>query len=228
MLPRILFAVLGLAIAPTVGGCVIHIDGDDWQWQADHVGSGVAQTETRTVADFRRIRIECSIDLECEIGKSTQLSVTSDDNLLPFIRTEVEGDTLVIELEDGSYDFETDTLVRLVTPGLEGLAINGSSDANLRGLDSSHLHLAVSGSGDVRAQGMTDRLEISISGSGDMQLLDLQAREAKVRISGSGDVELWATEKLDASVSGSGDIQYKGSPRTDLNVSGSGSISQVR
>lgn len=228
MLPRILSAVLSLAIAPTVGGCVIHIDGDDWQWQADHFGSGVAQTETRAVGDFRRIRIECSIDLECEIGNTTQLSVTSDDNLLPFIRTEVEGDTLVIELEDGSYDFETDTLVRVVTPGFEGLAINGSADANLRGLDSSQLQLSVSGSGDVTAQGRTDRLGVSISGSGDMHLYDLQAREAKVQISGSGDVEVWAIEKLVASVSGSGDIQYTGSPRTELNVSGSGSIIQAR
>lgn len=217
---------LALFLCLPLGACVIHLDGSDSWVSPEHQGSGVARTEPRAVSGFKRIEIQGSADVVAAIGPATEVAITADDNLLQFVRTEVSGDTLVIDMQDGNYDFDVDLVVHVVTPELESVKIEGSADVDLTGLHGQILAIDIQGSGAVKATGSVDRLAVSISGSGDMNLFDLQAREARVEISGSGDVEVFASEKLEAHVSGSGDVRYRGEPKScHTRVDGSGSVS---
>jgi hypothetical protein len=223
MIPRQL--PLALLLCLPLAGCVVHLDGSDNWVPPEHQGSGVAKSEPRTVPGFRRIEVQGATDIVAAIGPATEVTVTADDNLLQFVRTEVRGDTLVIDMQDGSYSFDVDLVVHVVTPALEGVKIEGSSDVEIRGLQGQALAIEIQGSGDVRASGSVERLSVSIAGSGDMNLFELQARQAKIDISGSGDVEVYASERLDARVSGSGDVRYRGAPREcQAHVDGSGSV----
>jgi len=192
-------------------------------------GSGVAATETRQVDSFTHVHLRGSADIVAQVGPETFVEVYGDDNLLPYVVTRVEGDTLVIEMERGNnYSFKRGLEVKLSAPHLEGVSISGSGEVDVAGLHGEAFEARISGSGDFRASGEVDRLEASISGSGDMRLYELVAREAVLRISGSGDMRVHVLEDIDARVSGSGDISYRGDPRTSLKVSGSGDIRRER
>src|SRR5947209_17695745 len=57
-------------------------------------GSGVAQTETRTVADFAEVEVGSAVRLDLTVGPSRTVEVTADDNPVPHVITEVSGGRL--------------------------------------------------------------------------------------------------------------------------------------
>jgi hypothetical protein len=215
---------LSLSLIP-LAACVVSIGGGSCSVHTLH-GSGVAATQERPVPVFTRVEVHGSARVTASVGGSTALRVTGDDNLLPYVTTNVEGETLVIAMQPGSYSFERGLEVEFATPRLESFAVSGSADAELTGFAGGPLALSISGSGDVRATGSVDELRVSISGSGDMRLEGLEARSGTVAIAGSGDVQLNARESLDVSITGSGDVRYSGQPSVRQQVTGSGSISR--
>ncbi|HWM88904.1 MAG TPA: head GIN domain-containing protein [Kofleriaceae bacterium] len=187
-------------------------------------GSGNAIQQPRSVAGFRRIEIKGSTDVVATVGPATQVTVSGDDNIVPHVRTEVRGDTLIIDMERGSYSPRADLVVTISTPALDGVSISGSADAQVKGVVAERFDAHISGSGNLDVRGTARQLEASISGSGDMRLYGLSCGRASVEVSGSGNVELTAAEALDAQISGSGDVRYRGRPHTQVKVSGSGSV----
>jgi putative autotransporter adhesin-like protein len=215
--------LLCLQLAPLLGGCVISIDSCSNLNTVQ--GSGVSKAEVRQVPEFTRIQVDSSADVVAHVGGPTSLKVTTDDNLLPFMVTEVRDGTLVITTRSGSYSFRSGLKIEVATPSLLGVEIDGSSDVIVDGLAGPSFSATISGSGSIHASGATDQLAAEVDGSGDLRLFDLEAKNAKVDISGSGDAQITATEGLTASISGSGDIRYRGNPRLNgLSMSGSGTI----
>jgi hypothetical protein len=187
-------------------------------------GSGHAVQQPRQVAQFRRIEVRGSTDVVARVGPGVSITVSGDDNIVPHVITEVHGDTLVVEMDDGSYSTSARLLVTVSTPALEGISIGGSADVQAQGISAERFDAHISGSGSLLLHGTARQLDASISGSGDMRLYGLSARRAVVEVSGSGDVELSAVEALDVDVSGSGDVHYRGNPARSVQISGSGSV----
>src|SRR5712671_8217893 len=57
-------------------------------------GSGKIITEPRTVSGFSKVSLSGSGQVVIEQTGMESLTVTTDDNLLPYIKAEVHGDTL--------------------------------------------------------------------------------------------------------------------------------------
>ncbi|MBI5432129.1 MAG: DUF2807 domain-containing protein [Planctomycetes bacterium] len=213
-----------LFLGPLCGACVVSL-GDDWG--ADVVGSGVAATETRTIGEFKRIHVHGSTDVVAELGDHTSLELTADDNLLALIVTRIENDTLVIEMKEGSYASHVPQVARIVSPTLEGFALDGSGDGRFSKLAGARFAIGIAGSGDVVCDGAVDALTIAIAGSGDVNTSALAAKRVDVDIAGSGDVRVQALEDLDVSIAGSGDVSYTGEPRVQQSIAGSGDVHRV-
>lgn len=60
-------------------------------------GSGVLGTEERDVPAFSAIHVESSADVILKYGAERRVVASADDNVLPYLRTEVEGDALVVD-----------------------------------------------------------------------------------------------------------------------------------
>ena len=231
MLARTFAGVVLIALVPA---CILVVDGDsDWHgphWHSEWAGknaihgSGVSKTETRTIGDFRKIRVNGSCDVSVSVGSAAGLSITADDNLLEYVVTEVRDGTLVVELKSGSYSPSVHMKATATVPALEAIGIHGSSDVDVTGLTGDRFELSVEGSGDAKASGKVGTVVAKVAGSGDLNLSNVEARDATVEVSGSGDVEVWATESLTVSVAGSGDVGYKGEPKLTKSVAGSGSV----
>lgn len=187
-------------------------------------GSGNEVKQARQAVQFRRIDIRGSTDVVARIGPGTAITVSGDDNIVPHVRTEVHGDTLIIDMDDGSYSTDAPLVVTVSTPALEGISISGSATAQASGVTAERFDASISGSGTMEVSGTAGRLEASVSGSGDMRLFGLAARRAVVDVSGSGDIQLSAADALEVEVSGSGDVRYRGNPAREVKISGSGSV----
>lgn len=191
-------------------------------------GSGDLATEQRDVDEFTRIELKGCVDVFVTVGEARKVTLTFDDNLLDLIKTDVRGKTLKITTEK-SYSSRRSCKVEISVPKLEEVRVTGSGDVEIYSLSGDYFEFTVSGSGDMRAEGEIDELDIRVSGSGDVDTRDLVAKEASVKISGSGDVKVYATEGFYGRVSGSGDIDVYGNPENmSRHVSGSGDIRKRR
>jgi len=189
-------------------------------------GSGNRRAERREVAGFDRLLVEGAYRVEVACGAGPSVEVEADDNLLPLIRTEVEGGRLRVRSDRGM-STKALPLLRISVPDLREIELPGASDFTLTGVRNEALSVEVPGASRFRAQGETGRLEVNLAGAGLIDAEGLRARDVKASCSGAGTISVYASESLDASVSGVGSISYAGNPSTvNRNVSGLGRISQ--
>jgi hypothetical protein len=208
-------------------------------------GSGRIIQEKRDVRGFTEVRLASVGELNIQQSDRESLSIEAEDNILPKIITEVEGDRLVIRTERGVSISPTVTVrYSLTVKDLTGLELSGSGKIHAAAIRSQDFRLRLPGSGEIRLDGLTaDTLaaeisgsgkievpgkvvsqKVRISGSGDYDGHNLQCRSADVSVSGSGDSTVWVQDDLSASISGSGKVDYYGNPKVSKHVSGSGGI----
>jgi hypothetical protein len=199
---RIWFCLL-LMVAMLAAGCPFLSNGV--------AGSGKSVTENRPVGTFSKIKIEGAASLDVEIGNTTAVTVTTDDNLLPLIETKIDGDTLHIR-STKSYSTRLGVNVKITIPALEGVAMSGACDMQVRGLDAKIFSLDVSGAGSTHLAGKTAALEIHCSGAGSIDAAGLTAQKVKVNMDGATHATVCATESLDASATGVSSVRYTGHP----------------
>ncbi len=191
-------------------------------------GSGDMQTETRDVDNFKRVKLKGSFDIFITVGKKQSVTVTFDDNLLDRVETEVQGKTLIIDIE-GYFRSKRSCKIEITVPELEYVKLSGSGNIIIEELDQDFFEYQLSGSGEFTAEGRVKDLELQLSGSGNIDTRNLIADDVYVKISGSGGIKVYAKNSLDGIVSGSGNILYYGDPEYVNNkISGSGSIRKKR
>jgi hypothetical protein len=209
------------------------------------VGSGKAGTEDRAVGPVQDVSLSGIGNLTIRQGDTPALSVTADDNLLPFIETETSGKKLTIRTKSG-YTLRPSGPVNitLTVPKLEKLTVSGSGNATaekltgdilsvklsgagnatLRDATYKSVTISLSGAGNARLTGTAEKATASISGAGEIDAAEFKVATAEVKVSGAGNASVWATDTLKARVSGAGDVTYKGNPRVEKKVSGAGSV----
>lgn len=220
--PLLGLLIPGLAAAQAYTGKIV-IDGVEY---GDSVvrGNHRRAEETRSLPCFTKITVEAGIDLSYRPGDRCQARLVGDSNLLGLILTEVSGAHLRIEVSR-SLQSEGPLRVEVQSPDLEELAVSGSGNATLSGVNSSKLRIEVGGSGNVQADGRVGALEISAAGSGNLDLAKLKAEEARIDIAGAADAKVYAARKLQVDVSGAGNVTYYGRPaQVVIDISGAGDV----
>jgi hypothetical protein len=66
------------------------------------VGSGKLATESRNVASFDRIELRDGLQATLRQGSAPALSITADDNIVPFVETKSNGNTLIVGIKSNS------------------------------------------------------------------------------------------------------------------------------
>ncbi len=241
----IVLAVSAAFCLALLAGCVIVVPNGCGRQTVS--GSGEVVTGTREVPEFERIVLKGSGRVTIERADAQSVTIRTDKNILPLVRTQVSGD--VLEISHENYNLRPTTLeIQLGLKRLRGVTISGSGDvtgrgpfeaedfmAEINGSGDMDLELAVSrlasvinGSGSLALAGKAAEHEAAIRGSGDIRAFDLASEKASVSISGSGDCRLRASRSLTADISGSGDVIYSGRPRVESRVKGSGSVKAHR
>lgn len=211
-------------------------------------GNSNVTTQDRSTGSFTGVHSSGSFDVYVANGP-TAVKIEAEDNLIPYIETSVEGNTLKIKTKSGFW-LKTNKKIKIfvTSPTLQSIHSSGSGNIVSQGkitdsnkielgvtgsadimveLDAPQVETEITGSGDVKLQGTTKSFRAEIRGSGDVKAYDLLAEETNIRISGSGSADVTASVKLKVSIAGSGDVRYKGDPQIDSNIAGSGSVKKV-
>jgi Putative auto-transporter adhesin, head GIN domain len=218
-----------------------------WLSSCDQItGNGNIRTEKRNVGSFTGVNSGGSIDVEIKNGDTYAISAEDDDNLLPYIVTEINDGILDIHYKNGTFINSDHAKVYVTAPSLDKVRVSGSGDITIEdglkntrpiemdvsgsgsikgSLDAPAVNISVGGSGNIDLAGRTKDFEGHVSGSGDLNCAKLQSENATVSVSGSGNAHVFASVHLTATVSGSGDVFYSGNPTSpEIHTSGSGSV----
>ena len=213
-------------------------------------GNGNTVTIDRSVGEYDRVALAGWFDVELVDGDEGELTITGEENLLEYIKTEVKDGKLTIKQKKGvnlkPSNWKEGILIVVPVEQINGVSLSGSGDivgktalksdnfkTSISGsgditleVEAKSVDASMSGSGDMNLSGRATDFEVSVSGSGDIRAYDLEADFVEAQVSGSADIKVTANEMLKARVSGSGDISYKGNPKKiDTKSSGSGDIS---
>lgn len=216
------------------------------QSQETVTGNGKIKKEKRNASStFDEIKVAGRYKVFFKQGSTASIEVEADENLLPYIETNVDGDELEIHAKKGYNVKPTTTILVYITlPTLSSLHSSGSSsfagDGVFKGdkleialsgkaevdlsLNYANLELAVSGSGIVKLAGSATKVEVSISGSAEFAAPELKSQDMEVHISGNGNAHVNVEKKLEVAISGNGKVKYKGSPVTEQAVAGNGRV----
>ena len=187
-------------------------------------GSGNIISESRELNNFTSIILLGSIDVNIKTSESNNCVVVADDNLIPYIKTEVVNNKLNISLNE-SYSSEEKLVVNINTPNYDEVSLSGSGNINILDFKNNNLSLNISGSGNITGNGEVETLVVKINGSGNLMSKEIKSKSATITINGSGDGEVFASDSISTKINGSGNIKYFGNPENvDSIINGSGNI----
>ena len=210
-------------------------------------GSGNQITENRKPGDFTKIDVSESFKVIVKQDSSSTVTVTADDNLLKYIRTNVSGSTLRIYTKKNLCN-SGEMIIKVPVRMLEGLKASDASeivsDGKLNGRDVSiHLSDGSRITADLTATKVTirssDASELDLKGqasSSEIQLSDGSKVYAKDFITGTSWVrasdgsfgELNVMNTLNVHGSDGSVIKYRGNPQTvNANNSDGASVEKV-
>lgn len=193
------------------------------------VGSGNLKTETRPVDHFTIIELQNAGKLTIKQTGKERLSIKTDDNLLPLLKTEVEDNKLVLKntrdhiqlkpTKDNEYTIEVKALAKL--------EINGAGTVTVQDLDGKQMEVLLQGAGTVTLEGNADNLQLTINGAGTIHAEKLIADAATVSIPGAGNAMVHVKDTLKATIFGAGSVQYSGDPKVTKTIRGAGSVKKM-
>ena len=189
-------------------------------------GSGTPASENRDVDGFSSVDVGGVFQVEIVAQKDYSVQVNADDNLLQYIKTEVDGDVLKIEA-DKRLNSKTPIVIRISAPNIEKIEASGASKVAISDLKNSSFDVDTSGTSKVSVAGETERLKIEVSGASNVDAENLKAENADVDASGASRTNVNVFGSLQGEASGASHITYTGNPKSiQKNVSGVSSINQ--
>ena len=195
-------------------------------------GNGIAGSETRNVSSFTNIDVSGAVNVYIKQDSATTVKVEADENLLQYIKTRVDGNTLVIESEDGIWMRPKRTInVYVSNPTYNNFEVSGASKLNGESLISStgdfHFNFSgasggrleidapkvaveLSGASSLTLNGKTKDLEVDVAGASKANCYNLLAESVKAVSSGASGADVYSSVKINAHASGASHVYYKG------------------
>lgn len=206
-------------------------------------GNGSVTSETRASVSFNRIDNQGDFNVYYVHDSVFRVNIEAESNLIPYIRTIVNGNTLQIDTHE---NFKNNYAIKITvySPVLVGVILSGSGlintgsvvednfEVKLSGsgiiygdIVSHTFHALLSGSGEIDFGVICENTFAIISGSGKIKMLG-ESITADYLISGSGNIESYGLllNECIAKIRGSGNIYTNVSEYIHVTISGSGNL----
>jgi len=240
MLKKITFVLLTIiAISPS--------NAQNWWGKNKTIkGNGNVVTVKRTISNYDGISAGGSFDVILVKGKEGEIEIEGEENIIPYLETEVRGNTLQVKYrKNTSISTRKKLTVTVAYEDLDMISLGGSGNINGENLikandlkvslggsgnialqiDADEIRADIGGSGNIKLTGNSNELTSSIAGSGSIKAYDLETEILNATIAGSGSIKTTVTTEIKAKVAGSGSIYYKGNPKyIDTKSVGSGDV----
>jgi hypothetical protein len=211
-------------------------------------GNGNVTTQERKVDPFNAIEASGTFNIILSQGETEALSVEADENLLPFIETRVEDQTLYIDVKkevnighakkkniyvtlknisqlkkSSVGNIETANTLKLQRLDLIN---SGVGDLNLD-LECNNLDADIHSVGNSTLKGKAEYVHVKNSSVGNIDASSLKAGIMKINNSSVGNVEVYAEKEIYISSSGVGNLTFSGNAVVkEMSSSGVGKVTK--
>ena len=235
--------IAAVVVVVAVVSTVLVLEG----WPGGLVGSGDLETETYAFTDFNEVEISSAFEFEIEQSSSYSIEITTDDNIMEYVRVSLDGQTLKIGLRTATWIGPATLKASVTMPELSGLDVSGASRGTVSDFSSTedlaimvsgasrvtgdivagNVDFDISGASTVQLQGSADDMVADVSGASSLQLDDFTVNNADVNFSGASSGTVNLDGRLDADLSGASRLWYIGEPTMGtIETSGASTISQ--
>jgi hypothetical protein len=191
------------------------------------IGSGNVAVEQRNVEQFRSISSSGIFKVEVVLKRDRGVEIEADDNLIPYIKTEVRRGTLRV-YSDGNLKPRGPLLVRVYADTIEKVSASGITEISVADLDAPEFAVDSSGASRVMIAGKASSLTVDSSGASKIDASGLLAENASADLSGASELKVRVTGSLNAKVSGAAKVLYVGEPAEVIKrTSGAGRVSPL-
>lgn len=221
-------------------------------WSSCHVGcfesSDKTITEDRKISDFSKIDISGEFKVNLKQDHSLTLSVSAADNVMKYIRTEVNGNRLRIYTRKNlcsklpiTVNIGVNNIEEIKAAGMTeivsvgrintqnlNMKFTGVSKVNMD-LSAADVETTGSGSTELTLKGQAASHKVEISGVGKLNALDFVVSSYDIKTSGSGTSQINVLKSLITNTSGVSSIEYRGNPsEVDTHKSGASQIKKIQ
>lgn len=191
------------------------------------VGDGQVASETRPIGPVAALSADGAFALTVKQGPSPQLTIETDKNLLPIVKTDFSNGRLDV-YTDRSYSVDGRIKVTVTSPDISEIAASGSNDIVAEGMAADTLAIVLNGSNNATLAGRVSALKAQMNGSNRLAARSLTVDSAKITMNGSGNAAVNTSQQITAEISGAGAISVYGNPKARTSrVNGAGKITFV-
>lgn len=208
-------------------------------------GSGNIVSEDRTPGNFTGVEAGGAFEIELQNENTTRVRVEADDNLIKFIETSVDGNTLKINFKRRMSINNGHFKVYVSAPEINYINMSGAATAKIKDVlqNSDKIKLEASGASTITGKfdvptlesdasgaatiditGRTKKYIADGSGSANTKASMLRSETTEVTASGAASLHVFSSVSLTANASGASNIHYKGGGSTVIKTSGAASI----
>jgi len=211
-------------------------------------GSGDIISDTRTVRAFSGLEVEGPFEVIITTGSPDKLVIEADDNLMEYVETEVDGNTLEIRLSR-RFNLRDAHLKAYVSSGeinkvhasaaanvttktglvsANKIDLSSSSGASINGnVDAPNVTGKASSGSKLDLRGKARNLNLSSSSGATIHAYDLLSENTSASSSSGASIQTFASLDMNASASSGGEVTFRGPGRVKKNESSGGSVKRV-
>ena len=186
-------------------------------------GNGHIKTDESPVSAFANIDARGGFTIEWQNGPPS-LRITTDENLLRYINSNVSDDTLHLRTREQIRPSHGVQVV-ISSPTRAGARITGAVKLSAKQLSGPRFAVESRGASRVSLDGKIDELLADMTGASELAASALQTKTAEISTTGAADAEIAVADKLKVAITGAGKVRYSGNPPTiEKHITGAGSI----
>jgi len=187
------------------------------------MGNGHIVTDSRPVTDFSEIEANGGFQIEWRNG-APSVSITTDENLLVHITTEIEDHRLRLH-SHGNLWTTKGIKVAISSSKREGARLTGAARLTASQLSGHSFAVETTGAAKIKIDGAVDDLITEMTGASRLEADSLQTKTATISSTGASHAEVNVAQSLNVSITGAGKVTYSGNPtNVQKHISGAGSI----
>lgn len=200
-------------------------DGQNCSANSKHItGNGKIVTKSAIVTEFNAINVGGQFEVVIDKGKQSSASVTTDENILPYVNMSVSDHTLNVGIQSGiSVSASKIEKVNITTLALHNINLGGDAILRATKMDSDDLALSMGGKSVGYLQGDIKNLQIKLLGKSELHVDVANSNSIDLNIAGNGTVYLSGTvKKLSIATAGKALVFAKNLTADEVAIAGAG------
>ena len=207
-------------------------------------GNGKVVEEKRKAGKFDAIKVSRGMNVYISQGNENRILVKADENLLEFIETDIDNNTLKISTSQGIRKasskkvFVTVREIKSIRSlagsnvfsetqlNAKDLALSGSAGSNIKvDVNAENLDVSASAGSNVKISGNANSFVGKASAGSNIKAEDLKTTDCDVKTSSGANIWIHVSDELLANANSGGNIFYFGNPEhIDVSSSSGGNI----